>query len=254
MTYSWSSRGYRTLKRCLPPLTDMFQVLNVVGMGFVGTEVANGLGRKRYYLEPASYKKFLKYDYLDWVQVFLTLMISKISICLFLLRLSSFRKIRLGLHAMNIFLITSHIPLTFLIVFQCSPISKYWRNPHDGPGKCFSKDAVARIIIVQGGQFFSAVIILARWDTVQRQHYVSKILAASDINIAESGVTFFSTHVLLAHEAVVHAQSMKLIHSIVFSIVSDFILAGFPIVLLWNVQLGKRTKLGLCMLMGLGVM
>ncbi|KAL9639431.1 MAG: hypothetical protein Q9204_001090 [Flavoplaca sp. TL-2023a] len=164
-------------------------VLNVVGMGFVGTEVANGLGRKRYYLEPASYKKFLKYDYLDWVQVFLTLMISKISICLFLLRLSSFRKIRLGLHAMNIFLVTSHIPLTFLIVFQCSPISKYWRNPHDGPGKCFSKDTVAHIIIVQG----------------------------------------------------------------VFSIVSDFILAGFPIVLLWNVQLGKRTKLGLCMLMGLGV-
>ncbi|KAL8902067.1 MAG: hypothetical protein Q9192_000211 [Flavoplaca navasiana] len=47
----------------------MFQALNVVGMGFVGTEVANGLGRKRYYLEPASYKKFLKYDYLDWVQV-----------------------------------------------------------------------------------------------------------------------------------------------------------------------------------------
>ncbi|KAL9030918.1 MAG: hypothetical protein Q9180_006859, partial [Flavoplaca navasiana] len=149
-------------------------VLNVVGMGFVGTEVANGLGRKRYYLEPASYKKFLKYDYLDWVQVFLTLMISKISICLFLLRLSSFRKIRVGLHAMNIFLITSHIPLTFLIVFQCRPISKYWRNPHDGPGKCFSKDTVAHIIIVQGGQFFSAVILLARRDTVQRQHYVSR--------------------------------------------------------------------------------
>ncbi|KAL8760418.1 MAG: hypothetical protein Q9199_000042 [Rusavskia elegans] len=165
------------------------QVINACGMGFVGAEVSNGLGRKRYYLASGSYKKFLKYDYLDWVQVFLTLLLSKISICLFLLRLSSFRRIRLALHGMNIFLITSHIPLTFLIIFQCNPISKYWRNPLEGPGNCFDKDTVATIIIIQG----------------------------------------------------------------VFSIVSDFVLAGFPIVLLWNVQLSKRTKVGLCMLMGLGV-
>ncbi|KAL8674515.1 MAG: hypothetical protein Q9168_001107 [Polycauliona sp. 1 TL-2023] len=165
------------------------QLINACGMGFVGAEVSNGLGRKRFYLAPGGYKKFLKYDYLDWVQVFLTLMLSKISICLFLLRLSSFRRIRLGLHAMNIFLVTSHIPLTFLIIFQCNPVSKYWRNPNDGPGSCFSKDTVAHIIIVQG----------------------------------------------------------------VFSIVSDFVLAGFPVLLLWNVQLSKRTKVGLCMLMGLGV-
>ncbi|KAL8788429.1 MAG: hypothetical protein Q9213_001652 [Squamulea squamosa] len=165
------------------------QVVNTCGMGFVAAEVSNGLGRKRFYLAPGSYKKFLKYDYLDWVQVFLTLLVSKMSICLFLLRLSSFRKIRLGLHAMNIFLVTSHVPLTFLIIFQCSPISKYWHNPLEGPGYCFSKATVETIIIIQG----------------------------------------------------------------IFSIVSDFVLAAFPIVLLWNVQLNKRTKVGLCMLMGLGV-
>ncbi|KAL8862515.1 MAG: hypothetical protein Q9178_001013 [Gyalolechia marmorata] len=165
------------------------QLLNICGMGFVAAEISNGLGRKRFYLAPGSYKKFLKYDYLDWVQVFLTLMLSKISICLFLLRLSNFRRIRLGLHAMNIFLITSHIPLTFLVIFQCSPISKYWRNPLDGPGRCFSKATVETIIIIQG----------------------------------------------------------------ISSIVSDFIFAGFPIILLWDVQLSKRTKIGLCLLMGLGV-
>lgn len=130
-------------------------------MGFVGAEVSNGLGRKRYYLASGSYKKFLKYDYLDWVQVFLTLLLSKISICLFLLRLSSFRRIRLGLHGMNVFLITSHIPLTFLIIFQCNPISKYWRNPLEGPGNCFDKDTVATIIIIQGGKFSPPIILLS---------------------------------------------------------------------------------------------
>ncbi|KAL8701532.1 MAG: hypothetical protein Q9201_004861 [Fulgogasparrea decipioides] len=158
-------------------------------MGFVAAEVSNGLGRHRFYLPPGGYKKFLKYDYLDWAQVFATLMLSKISICLFLLRLSSFRKLRLGLYALIAFLITSHVPLFFLIIFQCSPVSKYWTHPLDGPGVCFTKATVETIIIVQG----------------------------------------------------------------VFSILSDFICATFPIVLLWDVPLSKRTKVALCLLMGLGV-
>ncbi|KAK4693819.1 hypothetical protein P7C71_g3651, partial [Lecanoromycetidae sp. Uapishka_2] len=39
----------------------------------------------------------------------------------------------------------------------------------------------------------------------------------------------------------------------VFSIVTDFICAGFPVVLLWNAKLNIRTKVALNMLMGLGV-
>ncbi|KAI4187397.1 MAG: hypothetical protein LQ348_004087 [Seirophora lacunosa] len=165
------------------------QMANLTGMGFVAAEVENGLGRHRYYLKPGAFKKFLKYDYLDWAQVFVTLALCKISICLFLLRLSSFRRLRWWLHGLIVFLIVSHLPLLFLVIFQCTPISKYWTNPLEGPGVCFTKATVETIIIIQG----------------------------------------------------------------VISIVTDFIGAGFPIVLLWNVQLRKRTKMGLCMLMGLGV-
>lgn len=120
-------------------------------MGFVAAEVENGLGRHRYYLKPGAYKKYLKYDYLDWAQVFLTLALCKISICLFLLRLSSFRRLRWWLHGLIVFLIVSHLPLFFLIVFQCTPIHKYWTNPLDGPGVCFTKATVETIIIIQGG-------------------------------------------------------------------------------------------------------
>lgn len=175
-------------------IIDTLQVINACGMGFVGAEVSNGLGRKRYYLAPGSYKKFLKYDYLDWVQVFLTLLLSKISICLFLLRLSSFRKIRLGLHGMNIFLITSHIPLTFLIMFQCNPISKYWRNPQEGPGKCFDKDTVATIIIVQGGKLSPPVLLLAGSNGRQGAGSSIENLAPSDLNIGGDGLDFDFVH------------------------------------------------------------
>ena len=39
----------------------------------------------------------------------------------------------------------------------------------------------------------------------------------------------------------------------VISIVTDFIGATFPIFLLWNVDIKLRSKVALCLLMGLGV-
>lgn len=38
------------------------------------------------------------------------------------------------------------------------------------------------------------------------------------------------------------------------SVVTDFIGAGFPVVLLWKVDIPLRRKVALCLLMGLGIM
>ncbi len=40
----------------------------------------------------------------------------------------------------------------------------------------------------------------------------------------------------------------------VISAVSDFLLSVFPILILYKVQISLQRKIGLCMLMGLGVM
>jgi len=45
-----------------------------------------------------------------------------------------------------------------------------------------------------------------------------------------------------------------IISQALISIISDFMLALFPIVLLWKVRISLRTKAGLCILMGLGLM
>lgn len=51
------------------------------------------------------------------------------------------------------------------------------------------------------------------------------------------------------------AQLQRIIISqALISIISDFMLALFPIVLLWKVQIATRIKAGLCALMGLGLM
>ena len=41
---------------------------------------------------------------------------------------------------------------------------------------------------------------------------------------------------------------------IVLSVISDLILAALPAIFLRNLQIGLRTKVGLCLLMGLGVL
>lgn len=163
------------------------QVINAVGMGFVMLEVSYGLGRHVQYLPPDHFEGFLKYNYLDWIQVFITLAISKISICLFLLRISKFARYRNFLFTLIALIILTHTPLTLLYLLQCIPLNKNW-DPKV-PGYCFPKPAVEKIIIAQG----------------------------------------------------------------VFSILTDFTGAAFPVILLWNAKLSLRTKIALNMLMGLGV-
>ena len=162
-------------------------MITAVGKGFVVAEVSYGLGQHRIDLSVEQYRNFLKYYYLDTDQFFIALATCKISICLFLLRLSQFNKLTRVLHGMIGFLVVTHLALFFLNVFQCSPVDKVWNL--DVPGKCFSQEMIMNILIAQG----------------------------------------------------------------VFSFITDFICAAFPIVLLRNLKIRKQSKIALCCLMGLGI-
>ena len=119
-------------------------------MGFVMLEIYWGLGRHKYFLKHENYVGFLKYNHLDWCQVFITLAVSKIAICLFLLRISKFDRWRNFLYGVITFLVLTHLPLTFLYIYQCRPINKVWDKKI--PGNCWSLSTVEKIVIVQGGE------------------------------------------------------------------------------------------------------
>ncbi|KAL8836983.1 MAG: hypothetical protein Q9176_005984 [Flavoplaca citrina] len=182
-TRSWITRnlGWDDTTIFLAALT------NSVGLAFYLCMVLYGLGRHKYYLSHYDLKMFLKWDYLDWVQAILTLAISKISICLLLLRLSQFSKLKKGLYWLIAFIFVTHLPLIVLLIVQCRPVEKTWNTIVDG--KCFSKNMIANILIAQG----------------------------------------------------------------VFSILTDFIGAAFPILLLWNVKIKFGSKVAIWLLMGFGI-
>ncbi|KAI4229427.1 MAG: hypothetical protein L6R36_000881 [Xanthoria steineri] len=124
------------------------KAVTAVGKGFVVTEVSYGLGQHRSRLSAKQYMTYLKYDFLDWAQFFVALLVTKISICLFLLRVSQFDRLRNVLYGLMWVLVTTHVPLFFIYVFQCDPVRKAWDKEADG--KCMSMNIVQNVITAQG--------------------------------------------------------------------------------------------------------
>ena len=160
----------------------------IIGAGLVFVEVHYGFGRHEVELTRWQYTEFMKYSYGEWIQTFQTLMLTKISICFFLLRIPVQKHLIRPIQGAIIVLVVSNVILTLLWVLQCNPTARAWNK--QTPGSCFTDGQLQRIIISQA----------------------------------------------------------------LISIISDFMLALFPIFLLWNVQIAPRIKAGLCALMALGLM
>ena len=112
-------------------------------------EVFYGLGRHKHFLSTYQQSRFRKFDFLDWIQVFVTLALMKISILLFLLRLSKFAHLRRFLIFLVVFIILTHLPLTVLMITNCQPVYKFWLE--EVSGTCWPKATREKIVIVQGG-------------------------------------------------------------------------------------------------------
>ncbi|KAL8954733.1 MAG: hypothetical protein Q9183_006959, partial [Haloplaca sp. 2 TL-2023] len=121
----------------------------IIGAGLVGVEVHYGFGRPAYYLTDHELRVFLKYTYGEWIQTFASLMWTKISICLFLMRIPVSKAYIRPLQAGVVILVVSNVILTLLWVLQCTPISAVWDLDLKERSKCFSRGQLLRIIFAQ---------------------------------------------------------------------------------------------------------
>ncbi|KAL9101117.1 MAG: hypothetical protein Q9163_003594 [Psora crenata] len=168
---------------------DEKKVTTVIGAGFITCEViVGGLGRHQYYLTLAQKRNFQALGWADWIQTFITLALTKISICLFLLRVVDARNVKLAIHGLIWFLILFTAIFVFLFVGVCRPLKAYWNINVPG-AVCLSDLQVQNITLAQG----------------------------------------------------------------ILSIITNLICAAFPIFFFRNLQVKLKTKVALCLLMGLGV-
>ena len=179
---------------------------SIIGGGLDVPEIRNGFGRHQYYLTDHQIQEFKKYTYGEWLQTFFTLMVTKVSICLLLLRISPNKRIIRPIQSLIVFLVLSNVVLSLVWILQCIPVDAAWVATKQKSAKCFTQGQLQRVIISQASKF------------------PGHIAALSTLTIP------------------------------VISILSDFILAGFPMIILYKAQIGSRHKSLLCGLMGLGIL
>ena len=121
-----------------------------MGASIVTAEVFNGLGRHEYYLEPSQRRNYQALAWADWVQVFITLLLTKISICLFLLRIVNSSKVTRLMYGLIGFMVLFTAVCVFLFLGICRPLKAHWDVGIQGT--CLSDRQVESIVIAQGGR------------------------------------------------------------------------------------------------------
>ena len=136
----------RALKALLASnLLTTNQLGTTIGAGLDFVEVSYGFGKHQQFLSPHHLQEFSKYTYGEWIQTFATLMWTKVSICLFLMRLPNSKALLLPLKYAVAFLLFSNTILTVIWIMQCQPIHAAW----DNRGTCMSREAKEGIILAQ---------------------------------------------------------------------------------------------------------
>lgn len=123
----------------------LFQIGNTIGAGLDFVETSNGFGRHQQFLSAHSLQEFRKYTYGEWIQTFATLMWTKVSICLFLMRIPRIKALRRALQWAVAFLLFSNTILTTAWIMQCQPLHAAW----DDQGTCMSREDLLKIVLVQ---------------------------------------------------------------------------------------------------------
>lgn len=110
-----------------------------------------GFGRHQYYLSNHELQEFNKYSFGNWIQTFFTLMFTKVSICLLLLRFAPSKRVVQPIQGLIAFLVVSNVILAMFWILQCTPPSAAWNATKRDIAQCFTLSQIERIIIIQTG-------------------------------------------------------------------------------------------------------
>lgn len=182
-------------------------MLDIVSVIFNTLQVQNGGGRHMIYLTLPQIIEAAKYLQLAEILAIFACGLTKISICLFVIRIPNSKRLVTSLYTLIGALVVVNLAYVMILCLQCRPIELLW-NPFL-PGSCWDKNIYLISGYLQGG-----------W---------------SSLNIC---VNKYRTNV----------------EPSAFSIVTDLMCTGLPIVVLWNVQISRQKKVAICALMATGLL
>lgn len=129
----------------------------MIGAGLVFTEVHYGFGRHQSCLNAHQLLEYHKFVYGEWIQTFASLMWTKVSICLFLLRIPISKRLTRPLQLGVVVLVVSNVVLTICWILQCRPLHAAWDKTIEA--QCFSRGKVLKIILAQASRISSRLTL-----------------------------------------------------------------------------------------------
>ncbi|KAJ8120435.1 hypothetical protein ONZ43_g2857 [Nemania bipapillata] len=108
------------------------------------TGIHYGTGRHNADLKPSDREEAMKYWWLCYIWYCLTMIASKISIGVFLLRLTVSKMHHYIIYVVMLFTVSSGIVFFFVTLFQCTPITFFWDKEIKG-GKCIDPSIIAAL-------------------------------------------------------------------------------------------------------------
>ena len=125
-------------------------ILQLVNIIFIVFEIHNGLGQHRYFLSDDEYTNAIMWGWMTQPLLFVILCLTKISICLFILRIRNTGWLRWFLWGLMIGLVVTTIPPLVVLFAECHPIQATWDKRING--KCWKVDIYFDIIWLQVGE------------------------------------------------------------------------------------------------------
>jgi hypothetical protein len=183
------------------------KIFALVASAFNIPEVLLGTGRHEFYLNMHQIMESGKLNTLAQPWYIMSTCFSKVSVCLFLLRIIEHqnRNWDFFLCSLISLVVAVDCATSISILVQCQPLEKLW-NPAVA-GTCWSHHAQHATGCFQGSE---SPIPNVYWNVVD--------------------------------------------HDLVFSILADFAIAGFPILVLKDLRMNRKSKVALSMILGLGLL
>ena len=122
--------------------------LVMIELVFNGLEYHEGAGRHAFYLSERQRQRSLMWNYVTQYLLFLIICITKIGICLFILRIKNTGWLRWCLYALMAGLVVTTLPCIIILSAQCRPLWALW-EPQSGT--CWSRDVYNNAIWAQVG-------------------------------------------------------------------------------------------------------
>lgn len=123
-------------------------ILVLIQFVFNGLQYHAGIGRHSVYLSPDHAKDALKWSYVTMILFFIIVCLTKISICLFILRIRKTGWLKRVLYALMTGLVITTLAPEIILFIQCQPIRSFW----DGSvGNCWRQIVYDNVVWAQAG-------------------------------------------------------------------------------------------------------